>query len=64
MQKYLSERKDAVIPDELEKFNFVAVLSLEYLRPSVTEQSGLVLSRVGQGTYRKSIINRWENKWL
>ena len=30
--------------------------------PSVTERSGLVVSRVGQGAYRKSIINRWENK--
>jgi 5-methylcytosine-specific restriction protein A len=30
--------------------------------PTVTERSGLVLSRVGQGAYRKSVINRWENK--
>jgi len=30
--------------------------------PTVTERAGLVLSRVGQGAYRKSIINRWENR--
>lgn len=34
----------------------------DYLRPSVTERSGLVNSRVGQGAYRKSILHRWEYK--
>ncbi|MEX2633682.1 MAG: HNH endonuclease [Balneolales bacterium] len=34
----------------------------DYLRPSVTERSGLVTSRVGQGAYRKSILHRWEYK--
>lgn len=28
--------------------------------PNVTERTGLVTSRVGQGAYRKSIIHRWE----
>jgi 5-methylcytosine-specific restriction protein A len=30
--------------------------------PTLTERSGLVTSRVGQGAYRKSIIHRWEYK--
>ncbi len=30
--------------------------------PTVTERSGLVTSRVGQGAYRKGIIHRWENR--
>ena len=35
---------------------------LELNLPSVTERSGLVTSRVGQGAYRKRIIHRWEYK--
>jgi len=30
--------------------------------PNVTERTGLVTSRVGQGAYRKRIIHRWEYK--
>jgi len=30
--------------------------------PNETERRGLVLSRVGQGAYRKSILHRWEYK--
>ncbi len=30
--------------------------------PNITERSGLVTSRVGQGAYRKRIIHRWEYK--
>lgn len=30
--------------------------------PNETERKGLVTSRVGQGTYRKRIIHRWEYK--
>jgi 5-methylcytosine-specific restriction enzyme A len=33
---------------------------LELNTPGITERKGLVTSRVGQGAYRKSIINRWE----
>lgn len=33
-----------------------------YREQSITERSGLVTSRVGQGAYRKSIIYRWEHK--
>ena len=36
--------------------------TLELNLPSVTERSGLVISRVGQGAYRKRIIHRWEYK--
>jgi len=34
----------------------------DYLRPNITERSGLVNTRVGQGAYRKSILHRWEYK--
>jgi 5-methylcytosine-specific restriction enzyme A len=30
--------------------------------PNITERTGLVTSRVGQGAYRKRIIHRWEYK--
>ena len=30
--------------------------------PNVTERSGLITSRVGQGAYRKSILHRWKYK--
>lgn len=32
----------------------------EVILPNETERSGLVISRVGQGAYRKRIIHRWE----
>jgi hypothetical protein len=35
---------------------------LELNLPTVTERSGLITSRVGQGAYRKRIIHRWEYK--
>jgi 5-methylcytosine-specific restriction protein A len=35
---------------------------IEFNLPTVTERSGLVTSRVGQGAYRKRIIHRWEYK--
>lgn len=61
--KFFLKKKNAVVTYELDQLNlFAAEPSLEYLKPTVTERSGLVLSRVGQGAYRKSIINRWENK--
>ena len=34
----------------------------DFLRPNVTERSGLINTRVGQGAYRKSILHRWEYK--
>lgn len=60
--KFFFKRIGAVVTYQLDKLSIAAEPALEYLRPSVTERSGLVLSRVGQGAYRKSIINRWENK--
>lgn len=35
---------------------------LELNIPNVTERTGLVTSRVGQGAYRKRIIHRWDYK--
>ena len=32
------------------------------IQPNITERSGLVTSRVGQGAYRKRIIYRWNSK--
>lgn len=60
--KFFFKRVGAYVSYELEKISFAAEPPLEYFLPTVTERSGLVLSRVGQGAYRKSIINRWENK--
>lgn len=39
-----------------------ADLLVDYLKPNVTERTGLVTSRVGQGAYRKSILYRWDQK--
>jgi predicted restriction endonuclease len=33
-----------------------------YNPPTITERSGMVTTRVGQGAYRKSILYRWEYK--
>ena len=34
----------------------------EIREPNITERTGLVTSRVGQGAYRKGIMHRWENR--
>ncbi len=60
--KFFFKRTGVQISYELDKLGYVAEPTLDYLLPTITERSGLVLSRVGQGAYRKSIINRWENK--
>jgi 5-methylcytosine-specific restriction protein A len=60
--KFFLKRKDAVVSYDLNEITLATEPIPEYLRPTITERSGLVLSRVGQGAYRKSIINRWENK--
>ena len=31
-------------------------------KPNQTERKGLVVTRVGQGYYRKQLLERWENK--
>jgi 5-methylcytosine-specific restriction protein A len=60
--KFFLQRTGAFIPYELDKIANALEPKPEYVLPTVTERSGLVVSRVGQGAYRKSIINRWENK--
>lgn len=59
--KFFFKRIGAVVSYDLSKLSINEPQG-NYWRPSLTERSGLVLSRVGQGAYRKSIINRWENK--
>lgn len=60
--KFFFKRAGALVSYELGKINLAEELPLNYFAPTVTERSGLVVSRVGQGAYRKSIINRWENQ--
>ncbi|MBK7431045.1 MAG: HNH endonuclease [Bacteroidetes bacterium] len=61
--KFFFKRKEAIIP-RIDKILDQPIFmdSKVSLLPNVTERSGLVTSRVGQGAYRKSIIYRWENK--
>jgi len=65
--KFFFKRKGAYVPVQPDLFNqklMVAepLLELGISPPNVTERSGLVTSRVGQGAYRKRIIHRWEYK--
>ena len=46
----------------LQPINQEPLKALELNFPTITERSGLVTSRVGQGAYRKRIIHRWEYK--
>ena len=62
--KFFFKRAGAYLPIDVDKLNLVADLTgesqYEIKLPNVTERSGLVTSRVGQGAYRKRIIHRWE----
>ena len=62
--KFFFKRAGTYVPIDADKLNLVADLSsesqYEIKLPNVTERSGLVTSRVGQGAYRKRIIHRWE----
>ena len=51
-----------VQPGELDQVYTAAEPAEKYktIMPNVTERTGLVTTRVGQGAYRKSIIHRWE----
>jgi 5-methylcytosine-specific restriction protein A len=60
--KFFFKRAGALVTYELDRINLAEELPPNYFAPTVTERSGLVVSRVGQGAYRKSIINRWENQ--
>lgn len=61
--KFFLKRVDVSVPYELESPTMVRQpITLDILKPNPTERAGLVTSRVGQGAYRKSIINRWMNQ--
>jgi hypothetical protein len=63
--KFFFKRKGAYLPVPVEQLSLSLVAESfdsfdEMVLPNVTERSGLVTSRVGQGAYRKRIIHRWE----
>jgi len=60
--KFFFKRTGAEVRYDLKKIDFVTEPGTAFFLPTVTERSGLVVSRVGQGAYRKSVINRWENQ--
>ena len=65
--KFFLKRVGVLIPVNPGQFSLLPLNQephkiLELNLPSVTERSGLVTSRVGQGAYRKRIIHRWEYK--
>ncbi len=63
--KFFLKRKGVAlysIPEELRPFAADSKKAYGEVKPNVTERSGLVTSRVGQGAYRKSILHRWEYK--
>jgi hypothetical protein len=65
--KFFLKRVGVSIPVNPDQFTLLPLNQdphkiLELNLPTVTERSGLVTSRVGQGAYRKRIIHRWEYK--
>lgn len=65
--KFFLKRIGVSIPINPDQFTLLPLNQdphkiLEFNLPTVTERSGLVTSRVGQGAYRKRIIHRWEYK--
>ena len=65
--KFFLKRIGVSIPVNPDQFTLLPLNQdphkiLELNLPTVTERSGLVTSRVGQGAYRKRIIHRWEYK--
>lgn len=65
--KFFLKRIGVLIPVMPEQFSDYSLVEepynlIEFSLPTVTERSGLVNSRVGQGAYRKRIIHRWEYK--
>jgi 5-methylcytosine-specific restriction protein A len=60
--KFFFRPINVVVPYDLRHTPMVAEPGPGHIKPNITERAGLVLSRVGQGAYRKSIINRWENR--
>ena len=47
---------------ESESKNSSSEQNYNYNIPNITEREGLVRSRVGQGVYRRKILDKWENK--
>ena len=39
-----------------------AAVEARYKKPNTTERKGLVTSRVGQGSYRRELLNKFQNK--
>lgn len=64
--KFFFLRKGAHIPVQPNLMDILvardSVGTTETLLPNITERTGLVTSRVGQGAFRKDIIHRWEYK--
>jgi predicted restriction endonuclease len=65
--KFFLKRIGVSIPVNPDQFTLLPLNQdphkiLELNLPTVTERSGLITSRVGQGAYRKRIIHRWEYK--
>ena len=65
--KFFLKRVGVSIPVNPDQFTLLPLNQdphkiLELNLPTITERSGLVTSRVGQGAYRKRIIHRWEYK--
>ena len=61
--KFFFKRKGAILSIEPNALDLSAIMDSKIpLLPNITERTGLVTSRVGQGAYRKSIIHRWEYK--
>jgi 5-methylcytosine-specific restriction enzyme A len=63
--RFFFTRKGIQLPIAIEQLNTPTIEEAsfnynEIRRPNKTERSGLIISRVGQGAYRKSIIHRWE----
>ena len=49
-----TERESSITTGDKKEYN--------YNKPNQTERKGLVVTRVGQGYYRKQLLERWENK--
>lgn len=65
--KFFFKRIGAYVPLQADLFSQVPVVAAPLEKygivpPNITERTGLVTSRVGQGAYRKRIIHRWEYK--
>jgi 5-methylcytosine-specific restriction enzyme A len=60
--KFYLKRKGSIIPYAIEDTDIAADKIRQPDTPNVTERQSLVLSRVGHGAYRKSLIYRWDNE--